>query len=729
MQILELVLYSKNGQKRVINFNTGKVNIITGKSKSGKSAVGDIIDYCLGSSGCNIADGVIRECVSWYGLLLQIDNSKVFVARKNPSPDRQTTNASFYLAGKDIKSPDKVAANCTREDIVEKLSRLIGIEENQSITQAGQTRSPFNANIRHALLYCFQNQNEIATRSYLFHKQAESHTTPDLKATMPYFLGATDTRALQLEAERKEKTRELKRLKRLIEENESIRGDGLQRGQSLLREAIAAGLIENVDESPQDFNTLHDLLEKIPMTEIEMPPSYQAQITELQDKLETIINEISDIELDIDDAKKYQGYYAGYGKELYTQKKRLESIGLYDHLEVDTTKCPFCSAPMEHPLPGINAIRGAIEELEISLSNLSKETPRVQGYINQKKETAELLKIQRKEIEAEINALFESDKTLRDIRSLNTRRAHVLGRISLWLESSFAVNDNSEYELKISSLERRLTELENLLDSENTMDRVHAALSNMQTDMTAWAKELELGDAGYPYRIDYGKMTIVTDKERTVPLDQMGSGSNWVGAHLIALFALHKYFAAHERPVPGFLYLDQPSQVYFPSMEAKEENKDLQAVSRVYDFIASQAAAMNDKLQVIIVDHAQISDEKFQNSVIESWWEDNENLIPLEWTQEKNVVHKSDNIELTIEEWEAALKRINEKRPKVKTVIMRPTYRKGGNQRPLPRYSAARARAARKKLRDLEKGSKNKGPVVVNNTILKRKLKKNNSEG
>lgn len=47
MQILELVLYGYNQKVRHLPFKLGQVNIITGRSKSGKSAVGDIIDYCL----------------------------------------------------------------------------------------------------------------------------------------------------------------------------------------------------------------------------------------------------------------------------------------------------------------------------------------------------------------------------------------------------------------------------------------------------------------------------------------------------------------------------------------------------------------------------------------------------------------------------------------------------------------------------------------------------------
>ena len=66
MQIIEMVLYGYNGKVRKLPFSIGSVNIITGRSKSGKTAVGDIIDYCLGGNSCNIADGVVRETVSWW---------------------------------------------------------------------------------------------------------------------------------------------------------------------------------------------------------------------------------------------------------------------------------------------------------------------------------------------------------------------------------------------------------------------------------------------------------------------------------------------------------------------------------------------------------------------------------------------------------------------------------------------------------------------------------------
>lgn len=70
MQILHIVLYSHEGQRRAVSFETGALNIITGASRTGKSALIPIIDYCLGSGECDVPDGVIKGNVSWYGLRL-----------------------------------------------------------------------------------------------------------------------------------------------------------------------------------------------------------------------------------------------------------------------------------------------------------------------------------------------------------------------------------------------------------------------------------------------------------------------------------------------------------------------------------------------------------------------------------------------------------------------------------------------------------------------------------
>ena len=119
-------------------------------------------------------------------------------------------------------------------------------------------------------------------------------------------------------------------------------------------------------------------------------------------------------------------------------------------------------------------------------------------------------------------------------------------------------------------------------------------------------------------------------------MERMGSGENWVGYHLITHFALHKWFVKHRGPVPRFLFIDQPSQVYFPedrdwSQDSGDTHgEDRQAVSRIYQLALKLITELDPSLQIIMTDHANISEAWFQNCIIERWREGYK-LVPSEW--------------------------------------------------------------------------------------------------
>jgi len=52
--ILKIAFYGTGGRRREIDFDPDTVNVITGASGTGKSAIIDAIDYCLGSSKCSL---------------------------------------------------------------------------------------------------------------------------------------------------------------------------------------------------------------------------------------------------------------------------------------------------------------------------------------------------------------------------------------------------------------------------------------------------------------------------------------------------------------------------------------------------------------------------------------------------------------------------------------------------------------------------------------------------
>ncbi len=155
--------------------------------------------------------------------------------------------------------------------------------------------------------------------------------------------------------------------------------------------------------------------------------------------------------------------------------------------------------------------------------------------------------------------------------------------------------------------------------------------------MGLWASELKLEYSEYPLRLDLKQLTVVADTEAgPIPIFKMGSGENWVGYHLIVHFALHKWFVKKKRPVPCFLFIDQPSQIGFPADKDINEkidsikNEDREAVARMYRLALSVVQELNGDFQVILTDHADISEKWFQDCVVERW-RGGKKLIPETW--------------------------------------------------------------------------------------------------
>lgn len=96
--IRAIVIYSHTGAQRVVPFKAHGLNIITGKSKTGKSAIIDIVDYCLGRGSFNVAEGAIRKKVAWFGLHIAKGSDDVFIARDNPGPGASTGSKVYLLS-------------------------------------------------------------------------------------------------------------------------------------------------------------------------------------------------------------------------------------------------------------------------------------------------------------------------------------------------------------------------------------------------------------------------------------------------------------------------------------------------------------------------------------------------------------------------------------------------------------------------------------------------------
>lgn len=87
-----------NNEKRIIPLFPG-LNVITGDSKTGKSAVVEIIDYCLFSSRSTIPKGVISNFSEIFAITLQVKSKFISIARPShkTGQDRETLHTSELM--------------------------------------------------------------------------------------------------------------------------------------------------------------------------------------------------------------------------------------------------------------------------------------------------------------------------------------------------------------------------------------------------------------------------------------------------------------------------------------------------------------------------------------------------------------------------------------------------------------------------------------------------------
>jgi hypothetical protein len=94
VQLRSITLYSRDGAIRTVAFRTGALNVVTGESQTGKSALLTIVEYCLGRSTMLVPVGPIADTVAWYAALWDLDgNARAFVARPHPSRATPAHNA------------------------------------------------------------------------------------------------------------------------------------------------------------------------------------------------------------------------------------------------------------------------------------------------------------------------------------------------------------------------------------------------------------------------------------------------------------------------------------------------------------------------------------------------------------------------------------------------------------------------------------------------------------
>lgn len=646
IQIRAIVIYSHDGHQRVLPFEPGRANIISGDSRTGKSAILGIIEYCFGASEIDVPEGKVRRNVGWFALLLQTRRGQAFVARQLPPRDGKSNEAVYVQTDTEVTIPPASALRQTtnREGLRSLLASWVGLADYLHEPPPGQIRVPLAATISHALTFCLQSQNEIAQRRHLFHGSSDRFVAQAIKDTLPYFLGAVTGDYVAQQQELKRVRTEIRQIERRLAEADAIRGEGVGRADTLLAEAKAIGLTTLDDSVP--WQEKIDALLSIQSTPV---PSAAAEVGDdaefrrLSSVRSELVQEQRTLQSTLERARTFEGASSGYAAEAREHTARLNAVTVFEH-DAPGHSCPLClqSLPKASQVPSVGDLRAAQEYIGERSGAMDSVTPRIATAIHDVETKLADVRRRLDDNRVMLTAVKRANQRLQLATDTEARRAMVLGRISLYMENIPQMPDVREQQARLNELRTQEAQLNEAVSSDNIQARMESCLSNVNRYLSDYAKRIDLEYSDSPLRLDPRTLTIVADTpERPVSMREIGSGENHVGYHVVAHLALHTWFVNRNRPVPAFLLLDQLSQAHFspdtvPGEGVTKEkiDADRQAVKRLFGLIFDVVDSLTGKLQVIITDHPDFTDDaQFQNAVRERW-RDGLRLVPDDWPRE-----------------------------------------------------------------------------------------------
>lgn len=380
LKIIEIIIYSHDGRVRRLPLNADGVSIITGASKTGKSALIDIVDYCFGAGECRVPEGPIRRAVAWFGLRLKLASGEAFVARKCPTSRFRSSEDCFVQIGSTVESPNasQLRQTTNTRGLLAQLSGWTGIAENLHEPSAGQTRLPLSANVRHALAFCFQPQDEIIRRHQLFHGADDNFFAQALKDTLPYFLGAVDDEYVRKREELRRLRDQLRGIERQLAELDAIRGNGLGKATALLAQAREAGLSSMF---PDDWHETITALRQAAKIDLSQTGEVfeNGEYRRLSDTRSSLLQEQRRLKDELDAVSAFRHDVNGYAREAGEQHSRLVSIGIFGDARPGHS-CPLCEQllPEANQQPEISELRHALQTVAARLETVVQNNPRIE---------------------------------------------------------------------------------------------------------------------------------------------------------------------------------------------------------------------------------------------------------------------------------------------------------------------------------------------------------------
>ncbi|WCP15774.1 hypothetical protein sphantq_04259 [Sphingobium sp. AntQ-1] len=644
---------------RVVKFDPTKVSVITGWSATGKSSIISIIDYVLGASTCTIPVGEIRDYASWYGLVLETDTGPMRVARQKPD-GRQASQEYWIQQGADTETPlpalpignAKAAHFKLMMDTLSGLSNLQLDPEGKGFNE--------RASFRDMAAFNFLPQHIVANPYTMFFKADSSNHREKLRNVLPLALGILTNEDLM----RMHSLHLLQDQLRKLEADLRIRRNGLQNWQSNAVGAFYLAQELNLLPAggvPDDLRSLIALLQSVVDaggTTVAASGRVSVSVERLEDirRREQVLDaEIAANKRRMRRLKSLRRSVSDYDDVLQDQQSRVAGVGWFKSA-VTAEKCVLCGSDSDEARVALEALDGPISELSDLTAGTASTAPMVDN---------EILGIERALIASE-RAMLELRRTRKEFETVVDREQgrsqslenvyRFIGRTEQALAMLGDVEGDDGLQSQANALQNQIGDLQRQLNAADRKIREEAKAKQISDYIVRFVDALEVAGAEGKPVLDHRELNLKFEREGANKPDylwEIGSGENWMAYHLATLLAVQGVCLLRKanNPVPSFLVIDQPSQVYFPSdtfdvliadadgasarksARGRKPLDDLQSTRQIFAALARAQDKFDNQLQIIVLDHADHHAWGGQDNVFEAqnWRGLNDSLIPNAW--------------------------------------------------------------------------------------------------
>ena len=542
--IQEIILFREDGDKRVVALTPG-VNIITGESKTGKSALVEIIDYCLCSTRCTIPKGKITEFSHLYVLVMQINDHTVIIARQNWNNGGKMIlsreKADFDAKKLEMNYFDgKIFRNC--KEVQYEIECELGLLVSNMETESDQSGK--KASLRNMTSYMFQHQNLMASKFALFYRFSDYYKRKDVIDQFPVFAGMIGQEYYSTLIELNNLKAQLKRKEKLQRANQKSTAYIKKNLKPLLSNyyaLIGMHLDENI--TVQKMLKLAKDLPEFDDSQFFGESEIVSRYNSLNWKLESLRDEERDIRLRIERIRAASETGEGFSAMLGKLKQQADAAPI----ETSSYFCPLCGHDCSEITQADIELVEATDWLEHELKITEKYTMDFSEDARKLSEALRKIEEDIKNVLRQINILEKKFMTSKELVSRREKANYAKASIMLYAElSNTGIFETVDED--IVKLRNDIVRLEERLSGYDLPTQLTKAQSFLSENMNRLSYTLDFEKEYMPINLNFGLVDQTFDlyqhqngKDK-IYLYEMGSGANWVSCHIALFLSFLNYF-------------------------------------------------------------------------------------------------------------------------------------------------------------------------------------------